>query len=267
MAVSFVKASGRIGIFDSGLGGLSVMAAIHQLMPNESLLYYGDSKNAPYGIKTKEAVYDRSKAICDLLIEEGCKAIVIACNTATSAAVTKLRETLSVPIIGMEPAIKPALSMTEGKVLVLATAMTLKEDKFNQLVLDMSAESQILRWPAPDLVTLVENDFDNEKLVAETVSKCFATLTEAPKAVVLGCTHFVFLKKEIEAYFNHEAVVIDGNLGTAQQLKRQLEKRNLCIEGIKEGTLEIRNSFGEAFEEKSKCMLSHLLKEAKHYGE
>ncbi|MBS7527135.1 glutamate racemase [Fusibacter paucivorans] len=264
-----MKAHGRIGIFDSGLGGLSVMAAIHQLMPNESLLYYGDSKNAPYGIKTKEAVYDRSKEICDLFIAEGCKAIVIACNTATSAAVTKLREVMPVPIIGMEPAIRPALRMTKGKVLVLATAMTLKEDKFNLLVQDMSAESRILRWPAPDLVTLVENDFDNENLVTEAVSKCFASLkdTEKPDAVVLGCTHFVFLKREIETYFNHEAVVIDGNFGTAQQLKRQLEIKNLCVNDEEVGTLEIRNSFGEAFEKKSKDMLSHLLKEARHHGE
>jgi glutamate racemase len=262
-----VKAFGKIGIFDSGLGGLSVMAEIHQLLPAESLLYYGDSKNAPYGIKTKEAVYDHSKIICDLLVEEGCKAIVIACNTATSAAVTKLRATMPVPIIGMEPAIRPALGLTSGKVLVLATAMTLKEDKFNRLVQDMAAETRIIRWPAPDLVTLVENDFDNAQKIKEMIARCFESLKERPSAIVLGCTHFIFLKNAIDAYFNHEVMIVDGNLGTAQELKRQLKKRALCIEDNQVGTLEIRNSFGKLFEEKSRIMLSHLLKEAGHHGE
>ena len=125
----------RIGIFDSGLGGISVLYEIHKLLPNESIVYYGDSGNAPYGVKSKEVVYELSKNICDYLIEnEGVKAIVIACNTATSAAVDKLRGQYNIPIIGMEPAIKPAIVGTKGAIVVLATEMTLKEEKFNNLL-------------------------------------------------------------------------------------------------------------------------------------
>lgn len=253
---------GKIGIFDSGLGGISVLAEVHKLMPNESLIYFGDSLNAPYGIKTKEEVYKLSKVICDQFVGMGCKAIVIACNTATSAAVNRLRQEFEIPIIGMEPAIKPALLKTEGKVLVLATEMTLKEDKFKFLLNKIDQEDRIIKWPAPRLVTLVENDFENTQVIDETIKELFSTLNEPIKALVLGCTHFIFLKKQIAQYFGAEVAIIDGNLGTSIHLKRQLEERGLEALTQNDPSIEILNSKGEAFVEKSQKMLSFFLKES-----
>jgi glutamate racemase len=134
MVVFKLNKNSSIGVFDSGLGGLSVLATLQKLLPNESYIYVGDSKNAPYGTKSKEEVLELSRQICNQLVSLDVKAIVIACNTATSAAVNQLREEYDIPIIGMEPAVKPALRQSKGKVAVLATEMTLKEEKFQKLI-------------------------------------------------------------------------------------------------------------------------------------
>ena len=181
----------RIGVFDSGLGGLSVLKTIHEVLPYENLVYYGDSLHAPYGVKSKEEVFLLSKVICDYFVELGCKAIVIACNTATSAAVTRLRALFDIPIIGMEPAVKPAFTQTEGQVAVLATEMTLKEEKFNALIRELNADQRISKFPAPEWVTCVENYFADHEYVQNCVNTFLDEHLKNAETLVLGCTHYI----------------------------------------------------------------------------
>lgn len=238
---------GKIGIFDSGLGGLSVLKSIKAYMPYESLIYIGDSLNAPYGSKTKEEVYQLSKAICDRFIEADVKAIVIACNTATSAAADRLRELYTVPIIGMEPAIKPALNKVEGRIYVFATEMTLKEEKFNALVDKFDLEHRIIKCPAPEWVQVVEESFENVDLVREAIrDKLSQYDISINDGIVLGCTHFIFLRKYIEDFLGGQIEIFDGNMGTALQLKNILSHNNsLMGETRQPATLEIINTKSE----------------------
>lgn len=232
-----------IGIFDSGIGGLSVLSDAIKNLPNENFVYFGDFENAPYGIKTKKEVIEFSKNICDFLIKEhDVKAIVIACNTATSAAIKILREKYSIPIIGMEPAIKPAIETRDSeKIGVLATEMTLKEDKFNTLVKSLKKNKKIIKIPCSPLVNLIENmDFDSKKL-----EEIFHTCIEPVRpldGLVLGCTHFLFIKDYLENKYNHEFEIYDGNLGTIRHLKWRLEKLNLKTKYSSDGSYIITGS-------------------------
>lgn len=248
----------KIGVFDSGLGGLSVLHTIRQIMPNESLIYIGDSRNAPYGTKEKSEVLDLSKQVCDTLISKDVKAIVIACNTATSAAVNELRTMYDIPIIGMEPAIKPALRQTEGKVLVLATEMTLKEEKFQQLVDSLEEGHRVIKKPAPEWVQLVENDMSDLDHVQNEVDGFLEKVAERIEAVVLGCTHFIFLKPYIKAYYKDKVEIFDGNMGTALQLKNLLESHNWLNDQTEAGSVEIINTKSSVFVEKSYEMFDWL---------
>lgn len=250
----------KIGVFDSGLGGLSVLHTIRQIMPNESLIYIGDSKNAPYGIKEKSEVLSLSKQVCNTLIENDVKAIVIACNTATSAAVNELRSAYDIPIIGMEPAIKPALRQTDGKVLVLATEMTLKEEKFQQLLDSLEEGYRVIKWPAPEWVELVENHMSDTIRVRSEVEELLSKVTEKVDAVVLGCTHFIFLKPLIRAYYNNKVEIFDGNMGTALQLKNLLESNHCLNDQIDVGSINIINTKSDVFVEKSYEMFDWLEK-------
>lgn len=237
----------KIGIFDSGLGGLSVLKSIKAYLPYESIIYVGDSLNAPYGSKTKEEVYYLSKKICDQFLLEDVKAIVIACNTATSAAADRLRELYSVPIIGMEPAIKPALNKVEGRIYVFATEMTLKEEKFNALVDKLDQEHRIIKCPAPEWVEVVENSFENELLVREAIANKLSQYDiSSNDGIVLGCTHFIFLRKYIEEYLGKDVEIFDGNMGTALQLKNILiHNKALMSESNQAPTIEIKNTKSE----------------------
>ncbi|MDW7661394.1 MAG: glutamate racemase [Bacillota bacterium] len=248
----------KIGVFDSGLGGLSVLHTIRQIMPNESLIYIGDSGNAPYGTKEKSEVLNLSKKVCDTLVSKDVKAIVIACNTATSAAVNELRRAYDIPIIGMEPAIKPALRQTEGKVLVLATEMTLKEEKFKQLVDSLEEGYRIIKMPAPEWVQLVENHMSESDYVKKEVEGFLDKVTEKIDAVVLGCTHFIFLKPYIMAYYKDQVEIFDGNMGTALQLKNLLESHKWLNDNSEMGSVEIINTKSGVFVKKSYEMFDWL---------
>ncbi len=225
-----------IGIFDSGMGGISVLAQIIKLMPNEKYIYYGDSQNAPYGVKTTERVEELSKDICDFFIEQGVKAIVIACNTATSAAAKSLRKTYNIPIIGMEPALKPAVEMnTEGKIVVMATEMTLKEKKFARLMKNYGKDAEIVKVPCPKLVELVEDGILEGPMLEASIRECIGNIdTKDISSIVLGCTHYVFLKDSIEKVVGSNVKIIDGNEGTARHLKNLLDENGLLNSDIKE---------------------------------
>ena len=231
-----------IGIFDSGLGGISVLKEACKRMPNEHFIYFGDSANAPYGTKAKEEIIARCVAICDFFIEKNVKAIVIACNTATSVAAPILREKYDIPIIGMEPALKPvAHDKTNQNIVVMATPLTLKEKKFELLMSKYSDSNNIIKMPCPELVKIVENDLlDNEEIVMKQLNTYYKDIDlNTIDSIVLGCTHFVFYRKYFDQYFKN-IDVIDGNAGTIKHLHRILEERNLCNEGI--GSVSIFNS-------------------------
>lgn len=219
----------HIGIFDSGMGGISVLSDIISLMPNEKYIYYGDSKNAPYGIKSNYEVTELSFKVCDFLISKGVKSIVIACNTATSAAIKELRSKYDIPIIGMEPAIKPALNIVkEKKIAVMATPMTLSEIKFNNLLKKLTTCDKVIKIPAPELVEFVEKGIINDNIVKDQIKKYFENVDLSELGVVvLGCTHFVFLKDIIKEVIGSNIKIIDGNQGTAKHLMNTLLKLDL----------------------------------------
>ncbi len=234
-----------IGIFDSGMGGISVLADIIKLMPNEKYIYYGDSGNAPYGTKTPEEVRKLSIDICDFFISKGVKAIVAACNTATSAAINQLRKRYDIPIIGMEPALKPAIELElKGKIVVMATDMTLKEKKFSKLMDKYAKQQDIVKVPCPNLVELIEDGIFEGKAALEGIRGCFKGINmEQISSIVLGCTHYVFLRDNISALAGEKVSIIDGNKGTAYHLKNVLNEKNI-LKDTEENKLllEIYNS-------------------------
>ena len=220
-----------VGFLDSGLGGISVLGEAMRLLPDENFIYFGDTKNIPYGDKPPEQVYHFTHAAVMRLLDEGCKAIVIACNTATSAAAGQLRQELDIPIIGMEPALKPASLMDgDGKVLVMATRVTLSLPKFESLMERFGHDA--IRVPCPGLMECVEDGALTGERVERLLAELLVPYRDLPvKAVVLGCTHYPFLKPTIARFFPPEVHLVDGNLGTARQLKRRLEEASLLSDG------------------------------------
>lgn len=220
-----------IAFFDSGAGGLTVLALAARLLPAENFLYYGDTANAPYGTKDKEEVRALSMRAAEFLLAKGCKALVVACNTATSAAVDLLRETFPLPIVGMEPAIKPALA-EGGKVLVMATPLTLREEKFRRLYdRYATAKDEVTLLPCPGLVELIESGIIAGPALENFLRGLFSEVdTSGIATVVLGCTHYLFIKATLQKMLPG-VKFIDGNLGTVRQLKRVLTAGKLLRSG------------------------------------
>ncbi|WEV69748.1 glutamate racemase [Bifidobacterium sp. ESL0775] len=236
-----------IGVFDSGLGGISVVREITRQMPNERIIYFGDSANAPYGTKTPEEVRKLSFDIVERFIKIGVKAIVIACNTATSAAVNDLRATYDLPIISMEPALKVACDRGHGKpqrVIVAATPLTLREKKFTALMNRFSATNTIYRQPCPDLVEIVEHDqLEDHDLVMRTLHRYFDGYDLGSiDSVVLGCTHFVFYRDYFRELLPDSTAIIDGNEGTARHLHDLLAASDELAETDAQGGVTLKNS-------------------------
>lgn len=236
-----------IGVFDSGLGGISVVRQLHASMPNERIVYFGDSANAPYGIKTPQEVRDLSFKIVEHFASLNVKAVVIACNTATSAAVKDLRAHYNMPIIGMEPALKLACDLGGGKpqcVIVAATPLTLRERKFAELMNRFTQNHKIFSKPCPDLVEIVENgDLGNKNIVMSALHKYFDSydLTNID-SVVLGCTHFVFYKSYFREFLPDCVNIVDGNDGTIHHLKSVLESKDLLAPSENSGSVVLTNS-------------------------
>lgn len=236
-----------IGVFDSGLGGISVVRQLVHDMPNERVLYFGDSANAPYGVKTPEQVRELSLRIVKHFVEQGVKAVVIACNTATSAAVNELRDLYDFPIIGMEPALKVACDRGHGvrqRVIVAATPLTLREHKFAALMDRFKADHTIFPEPCPDLVEIVESgQLDNHDLVMRTLHQYFDQYDlSSIDSVVLGCTHFVFYREYFRELLPDTAAIIDGNEGTVRHLGVVLESLGKLAPEDATGSVELANS-------------------------
>lgn len=233
-----------IGFFDSGVGGISVLKEAVKLLPEENYIYFGDSKNAPYGEKSVEEVKNLTFSAVDFLICKGVKAIVIACNTATSAAIDDLRNSYAgIPIIGIEPALKPAVELNKpGKIIIMATPMTLAETKFNNLMNSYMSKSYIVPLPCGGLAELIENGkLEGEEIESYLKFKLAPYLGSQIGSVVLGCTHYPFIKKELSKLLKN-VEIIDGSQGTVRHLKRQLESIHALNNQGKPGRIEVINS-------------------------
>lgn len=233
-----------IGVFDSGLGGVSVLRNMSALLPKEDFIYFGDDKNAPYGTKSEEEILRLAIDDTSFLLQKNVKAIVIACNTATSAAANHLRETLSVPVIGMEPALKPAsLNRKEGVIGVMATPATLKQKKFRLLYEKYGDHAMPI--PCPGLMEFAEKGILSGEEIDVFLNKLLAPYRKYPlESVVLGCTHYVFLKAAISKALPG-VILYDGNDGTARQLRRVLEEKNWLKE-TGEGSVSMYTSGDES---------------------
>ena len=239
------KKSDPIAVIDSGMGGITVLRKLYKLMPDENYIYFGDSANAPYGIKSKEEIRQLTVDGVEMLMEMGAKAVVIACNTATSAAAAVLREKYpDFPIIGLEPAVKPAaLSMEQPIVLVLATPLTLKEEKYLKLVERFEGEAEFIPLPAPELVRFIESGTLDSKEEIEYLETILAPYADNKvDAVVLGCTHFPFARKQIQRILGDEVLVFEGGKGAARHCRRLLENRDLLAEEGQQGRIQFMNS-------------------------
>jgi glutamate racemase len=214
----------KIAFFDSGIGGISVLKEAVKLMPDEKYIYYADSENAPYGTKPKEEVREYIFRAFDFLEKQNIKAAVVACNTATSIAIDDLRDMYKFPVIGMEPAVKPAAANSKGKrVLLLATPLTLKEEKLLKLMKHLDIIDKVSLKPAPELVRFGEQFvFDGKEVEDYIISLFDGVEMEAFGAVVLGCTHFTFFEKVFKRLIPESVELIDGNSGTIRHLMNSL---------------------------------------------
>ena len=233
-----------IAVFDSGVGGISVLRHLVRVMPSERYLYFGDSANAPYGTKTKEEVRNLTFAAAKMLMERGIKALVVACNTATSAAIQDLRRAWpELIIIGIEPALKLAADKFPGGHLgVMATPMTLREEKFARLMERFQESCEIHKIPAPGLVELIESGKADSPETDELLRRLFAPYPKLD-ALVLGCTHYPFAAKSISRVLGDGITLLDGGDGTARETKRRLKEA--CLLRTGEGTVAILNSRDE----------------------
>ena len=221
-----MQKAGAIGVFDSGVGGLSVLRHIRQLLPNERLIYVADSAHVPYGDKSREYIEARSLAIASFLQQQGADAIVIACNTASVAAAASLRNQFNLPIIAMEPAVKPAVvASRNGIVGVLATTGTLASARFAALLERYAGEVEIITQGCPGLVEQVETGELNSPQTRALVEQYTAPLlARGADTLILGCTHYPFLAEVISAVVGQNIVLVDTGAAVARQLQRRIQE-------------------------------------------
>ncbi|SDE34574.1 glutamate racemase [Paraburkholderia lycopersici] len=222
-----------VGIFDSGLGGLSVLRAVRALLPAERLVYVADSRYAPYGQRDDDFIADRTLAIGEWLVAQGAKALVVACNTATAQSIALVRERLSIPLVGVEPGIKPAALASKTRVAgVLATQVTLRSARFQALVERHAADLRVLCQPGHGLVEAVERcDVNSPELLALLRAYVEPMLEAGADTLVLGCTHYPFLDAAIRSIVGERMALIDTSVAIARQLERVLEQHGLRADG------------------------------------
>ena len=232
-----------IGFFDSGIGGLTVLKEALIQLPYEQYIYFADKKNAPYGIKSREQVhrlvFDAIKTLADMNI----KMLVVACNTATSIAIDDLRREYSFPIIGMEPAVKPAVNSNGGgRVLVVATQLTLKETKFKSLVKQVDNNRIVDYLALPRLVEYAEKlEFESDRVNSYITKMLSSVKIERYGTIVLGCTHFVFYRDTFRKLLPERIKILDGNHGTICRLKNVAAERSL-LSDKGDGSVEFYSS-------------------------
>ena len=223
------KSAAPIALFDSGVGGIGVLREVKKLLPQEQFLYFGDTANAPYGEKSHDEVRRLVFSAANRLIPQ-CKALVLACNTATAVAAKELRQQYpAVPIVGMEPALRPACMVKEHPtILVLATAATLQEEKFAVLREMCEKNATVVSLPAPGIVRLVEAGLSDSPEMDRYLFDLLVPFRHAPPdAVVLGCTHFPFARAAILRALGQNVPLFDGAVGTAHRLESLLREQKL----------------------------------------
>ena len=218
----------KIGIFDSGIGGLSVLHEAYHQLPEQEFIFYADTEHVPYGTRTPQEIEGYAVEITQFLLDRGAEAIVVACNTATSVAIKELRRRFDVPILGMEPAVKPAVEGTEEKrIMVIATPVTIREDKLKDLLHRVDGEHRVDLLAMPRLVEFAEREeFDSEEVHGYIKEQFSGFDKDKYCALVLGCTHFNYFKPEYRDYFGPDTLLVDGNTGTVRHLAEVL---NLTI--------------------------------------
>ena len=225
--------SDYIAVFDSGVGGISVLRHLLRQLPNERYIYFGDSANAPYGTKSTEEVKQLALNAAQKLISRGIKALVVACNTATAAAIAELRSAYpELIVVGVEPALKLAADKYPGgRIGVMATPVTLQGEKFHRLLERFAHDHQVVLIPAPGLADLVEAGKQNEAEGKALLSQLLAPYVGRLDALVLGCTHYPFAAQTISDIMGPGVELLDGGQGTALQTRRALEGKGLLYDG------------------------------------
>ncbi len=235
-----------IAFFDSGVGGISVLREAVKLLPHEDFLFFGDSANAPYGTRTREEILNLTLIQAKRFYDRGIKALVIACNTATSAAINELREIYTdIPVIGIEPALKPAALMSEHPtVIVMATPMTVKARKFNDLLGHYADQADVIPLACPGLMEFVEKGKITGPEVTDYLKNTLVPHLNSRNvdAIVLGCTHYPFVDAVIRKLAGKDVKIFDGGPGTARELKRRLEQEDLLRDSDSSGTIVFENS-------------------------
>ncbi len=245
-----------IGVFDSGVGGISVLKVLKEELPHEDFIFFGDSKHAPYGEKRVDEIRALSEANLNFLLEKGAKAVVIACNTATSAAAEYLRQKYpDYIIIGMEPAVKPAAKIwheQKPEVLVMATPATIEGKRLSHLLDLHRGDANYHLLPAPKIVRLVEAGLENshemyqylEDILSPYRKKDDGSIDSPIHSLVLGCTHFPFVKKQIQEVMGYPIQFFDGAYGTARETRRRLKVSGLLSDREREGNIQLFSSSG-----------------------
>ncbi|MFM0321194.1 glutamate racemase [Caballeronia glebae] len=218
-------ASAPVGIFDSGLGGLSVLRAVRAILPHERLIYVADSLHAPYGERDDDFIVDRTMAIGEWLVGQGAKALVVACNTATAQSIALVRERLPIPLVGVEPGVKPAAAVSKSRVVgVLATAVTLRSARFQSLLDRYAGDCRFICQAGHGLVQAVERcDTSSPALMALLESYIAPMLDAGADTLVLGCTHYPFLDRAIRDIAGERLQIVDTSVAIARQLDRLLD--------------------------------------------
>lgn len=223
----------KIAFFDSGIGGLTVLHQAMRQMPQEDYLYYADMDHVPYGLRSKEEIEAYVEQAVDFIAGQDVKALVVACNTATSVAIQRLRNKYDFPILGMEPAIKPAIQNGNKRVLVTATPVTLREEKLQHLLQQVDKRHIVDLLPLPGLVPLAEaGEFNGEKPVQYLQQALARYRLENYSTLVLGCTHFNFFKDTLHQLLPQGMPIIDGSQGTVNHLYRLLQEKQLLEENM-----------------------------------
>ncbi len=228
-----------IGVFDSGVGGISVLQHIHVLLPHENLIYCADSLHAPYGNKTYQEIQSRCFEIADFLMARNVKAIVVACNTATAAAIEALRAKYALPIIGMEPAVKPAAAASKNGIIgVLATVGTLKSAQFAGLLENYGRNVKVVTQGCIGLVECIERGELNTDGTRQLLAQyCEPLLNEGADTIVLGCTHYPFVKPLIQEIVGKQVTLIDTGAAVAKHLQKRLAEKHLLTQQQQAGTV------------------------------
>lgn len=241
---SAIAVNAPVGVMDSGVGGLSVLQHLTCQLPHEHFIYFADSAHAPYGNKTATDIQQRCFTIADTLIGQGAKALVVACNTATAAAIGPMRERYTLPIIGMEPAVKPAAAASKNGIIgVLATTGTLKSAQFAALLEHYGQGVQVVTQACVGLVECIEQgQLNTPQTLALLQQYCQPLMAAGADTIVLGCTHYPFVKKHIQEIVGPEVTLIDTGAAVAKRLQQVLEQKQMLNVATEAGDFVFLNS-------------------------